>query len=634
MLSGGSFLSYVISYLFLKGFYIATFIFLFVFIASVLLIFYYVFRNKKDILLKNIIGLFVGILLGILYASYLNIRFKNIENISDVSQYTEGKIFSVSNKSSIIEFQKNDQKYRLRVFVSDTSTLRKEQRVNFKCHKIFPRQESKFSLFENLQSISIGCKGIISVIPSGDETYFSSIRKKIANWLENRFEIFPAGSLAKGFLLADTSIINPNEMDVFRKMGIAHLFSASGLHLGLLFGIIFFPFLWLRSRPLGEVLSVIVCTLFLILLDFRLSLLRAYLFLIIYLALKKMDRQTSPFYLFFLVAWISEFFYPLSAFSYSFILSFGITGSILLTFKSYYRIISIKYDLPRNNIALTLSAFTGSVFLSYLLFDYVNVLSFFYNLFLTPLAGIYLGSILFSLVFYPFTYIVSALDFVYHFSAKVHLFLWERHFTQINDLFTEVWLFLILLTIFIGSYLLLQKKYWYVKKWVGFAGIFLVFFYFIQFFFIQEKKWGIKTFPYGVILYENKKIFFSGELAKFAKDSARFIFRRPEVPIQAVNSDKVLKEIVQREITLPLEEVVLIPQDYKNGILKINQKCFLFFSQMKKNNRVYPSKKCSQYYLVQSKKYRMPEYRLKLLMANLNINKPPKEIGYSRWQWN
>ena len=578
----------------------------------------------------------MGILLGLSYSIYLDATYSRIQDVNQIKKTQQGSIIKISQKSMVIEYEYKQKKYRLRV-LTDTkkSKLLKGDKILFSCHKIFSKQKNLFTFTQDLQKISQTCRGLIQKEKKFLHSPLEKLSIWVTAWLKNRLKQFPEGSLAEGFILADTTQIPRVEMQFFRKMGIAHLFAASGLHLGLLFAICYLPFLWLNIPRYGEVLGLLFCTFFLILLDFPISLLRAYLFLVVYLTLKLIDRKTSPFYIYFFVACFSEWFNPLSAFSYSFILSFGITGIILLTFPFFKEILPIGWSYLRDHLALTLAAFTGSLFLSALLFGYVNVLSLLYNFLLVPFASIYLLLTLLSIIFPLFSSALSLLDQIFYWSVQVHQNIWERFFTTINLQITTIWLSLIFALFTVICLLMLNKRKWYVKRWFLPVGVVSLLLYYVQFFSVHYPRFGFKAFPYGVLFYQNKELYIFGKLASFIKEGGERFFIRPEVPIDKIYvSSLSLMKFVKKNTALSSEKKYPLSFRREWNVLKLKSHCFLFMSRKFKIKYAYKNtKSCSSIYIITSKKrkqnLRLAHRQLRQMRKNVHI----VTNTYNRWYW-
>ena len=643
MLLGSAFVSYLISHLFFNGFFVSALLLVGLFSFSVFLIFKYKILNQGNKqnkrLLRPYIVLSVGFCIGLLYTIYLNYSYGDVSGLEaakNIKTAKHGTVIQLSKKSAILEFQEAQKKYRIRIFAQiDDLNLSKGSEVTFLCKRLFSDREDTFSLVQRLQKISQSCRGVLFKEEKYVYSMFESFRLSVKEFLKKRLEQFPENTLAAGFILADTADIPPVEMHFFRKMGIAHLFAASGLHMGLLFLICYLPFVWLRIPTYGEIFGLILCTLFLVLLDFPTSLLRAYFFLSIFLYLKFLDRKTPPFYIFFFTACVSEIIFPLSAFSYSFILSFGVTGAILLCFPFFRNVLSIRWPYLRDHLALTLSAFTGSAFLSYILFGYINILSVLYNFLLVPLSGIYLFLALMGILFLPVSKLLFFIDQIFHFSVYLHQTIWERFFTSTSGWGINIWLGFFGIFFLTASFLMITNKKWYIRKNFLKGAAVLVVIYFIQFFFIAIPASGFKAFPYGVILYENKNLYLFGEVASFIKEGQEKFFRRPDVPIDQIYiSSKELKTYAEKVISVPYEKTHKIDYIRKWNLLKFQKKCFIFMGRRFSFQKTYQNtKKCSAIYLVASRKnkenLKINYEKFQGLQSNISVFM----TTFNKWNW-
>ena len=638
-----AFLTFFVSHIFFSGFYLFASFLSVLFLFSIGIIFKYKIIGQKQRVSgapfqKEMVSALLGVLMGVVYAFYLNLGYSEIDDDQKIKNTREGRVAQISKKSVVIEYTENQKKYRLRV-LGDIYGLNlfKGNLVLFSCDFLFSERGGPFSFTQKLQKISRTCRGSIQKKEKSLHSPLEKVNIRVKSWIKARIDQFPKGTLAAGFILADTSGIPMIEMRFFRKMGIAHLFAVSGLHLGLLFAICYLPFFWLKIPRYGEILGFLFCTFFLLLLDFPTSLLRAYLFLLLYLGLKLIDRKTSPFHIFFFVACCSELIYPLSAFSYSFVLSFGITGSILLAFPFFRKILPIRFRYLKDHLSLTLAAFTGSVFLSPLLFEYVNLLSLLYNFLLVPLAGIYLFTTLLSILFTDVSQVLFFFDQIFHYSAFMHLILWERFFTTVHWHIVYIWLFLLFILFILVCILMLKKKQWYVRKYFLPVSLVLILVYSSQFFLIRYPASGFKAFPYGVLFYKDKQLYVMGELASFIsiKDGGGRFFNRPEVPVRKIYAGSPkLESLLQGSTPLSHEKIASFSYERRWNVLKWKDQCFLFASR--KFNMYYARKNtrgCKDLYIIGSKKRKKElkhiQTRLKEKMKNVSIS----TAGFNRWYW-
>jgi len=369
---------------------------LFIIGASIILFYYYKNQSIKKL---YIISVILGLIISGMYSLYTSNKYfskKNNSTHTSQSIKIKGRITKISSNSILIEISKKNcmsihnfcysfkNILRLRI-IGIKNKHKKEININdiiqTTCKLSTTIKQNTFSFFEKLQARNYSCRltkknNNLTKIKTSKNIIIDT-RKKIRQYLFSQLQKISNKSLATSFFLADTSSIKISDLQLFRKMGIAHLFSASGLHLGLLYAIIFLPFMFFKLEKTGMLLGWLFSLLFLILLDFRIPLLRAFLFLSMYLFFKIIDKKTNSIYILFFTACVIEFTFPFSTFSISFILSAGITGVIIISYKPILSILSIKNNYIKNHLALTLSAFiktSNYCFRFYLLFFCKNSL--------------------------------------------------------------------------------------------------------------------------------------------------------------------------------------------------------------------------------------------------------------------
>lgn len=333
---------------------------------------------------------------------------------------TEGTatVSNVSRRSVILTL---DDKTRLRLtgFRSERLPLR-GARIKFSC-RAYDIPEGDFATFERLSGVRAWCEK--KDFETVTEPQLAAARSAALDFLQRRFLTLGEHSLIAAFLLGDTETMQAKTLAAFRDMGLMHLFAVSGLNVALLFALLYVPFRYAGVAWLGALLGFAVATSFLLLLDFPVPLFRAWLFLAISAVARLLDRRITAWTLLFLTALIVETLFPLSTFSISFILSFGITAAILLFYAPLHFCFNGESRLRKivaAHIALTLAAGLPAFVLGYLLFGTAQVLALLYNLLLVPFSGLYLFTALLYLAFDAAGHILHLLDRLYLWFADKH----------------------------------------------------------------------------------------------------------------------------------------------------------------------------------------------------------------------
>ncbi|MDH5717153.1 MAG: ComEC/Rec2 family competence protein [Spirochaetia bacterium] len=593
-------------------------------------------QNINYLITTSTIGIITGIILSIYSLSLYNIPENKFENNQLIN--LRGKVLEFSGKSAVVAIEKSltEPKNIFNIRLSGLNKIKerilKNSIVEFECSF---NEYDTINLFTSLEKLR-GIYGIcyvkkLNVIK--DDSYFYETRIKIYDFLNEKLNQMPENSLARGFLLADTESINAAELKLFRKMGIAHLFSASGLHLGLLYGFFYIPFMFIGYKKSGATAGFLASLLFLILLDFRVSLFRAFLFLLFYLLLKAADRKPSPLIILSAAAFFIELVYPRSIFSASFLLSFGVTGVILISFQSIKKLFLFSNKPLKDHTALSFSAFIGSVFLSFWLFDYIHVFSLLYNFLLVPISGIYLASVIISL-FIPFIkYIVHFIDTIFHLSAFVHYNIWDRYFPVILNTYVQFWLFIMFLYIVYFTYHASENHYWILRKRKSIFFILLISF-FGQFIFINYPQKGVKAFPYAVMHFEENILSIVGQKASFIEDNSLQNFLQIEdFKIKEIRASDNLESEIKAYLLPPYENInTLETVESSKNYIKINKDCFLFFkTKLFKNWDNDEFLSCSNIYLIHSKKYTPDAEKWYGYLSKYSFNGKIHLINYNKW---
>lgn len=199
-------------------------------------------------------------------------------------------------------------------------------------------------------------------------------------WFYDRFKDH---DLAAAIFLSRPSELNEQILYGGRKLGIAHLFAASGLHLGILFVSITWLFKQLRLKN-AESIGLAFCLLYSWLLGFPVSLNRAFIFALIYTLGKIFSIDVYFPSLLAFSACIVEILFPGSLFSFGFLFSFAVTATIVGFHRALSEILTPLPSYLRTTLAVQLSASIAAGPLSYFLFSQYSIFSLLLNFILIP----------------------------------------------------------------------------------------------------------------------------------------------------------------------------------------------------------------------------------------------------------
>lgn len=398
--------SFITLVLFRLGFYVAATVAL---IATLLYFLSDLRRIPRRWIFVCLAGVFAGALL-------YYIRLLQLAPQVALPEAGNATVTGISRKSVI---STTDSGIRLRLTGLKKENLpQKYARIAYTC-TTQEMPDSTFSAFEKLSGVHAWCRVTALKTTSQPDGRLRRFRSATLDFLYAKFSRVSSDgsrSLIAAFLLGDTDELTADELDAFRDMGLMHLFAVSGLNIALLFGLIYLPFRAAGLPAVGSALGYAVATAFLLLLDFPVPLLRAWLFMTLSLGMRVLDRRMTSAALLFLTALIVELLFPLSTFTISFILSFGITAAILLFYQPIHFCFAGRNKICNwiaAHISLTLAAGLPAYVLSFALFGSANPLSLIYNLLLVPFSGLYLFASLVYLAFEPARHLLLALDQLY-----------------------------------------------------------------------------------------------------------------------------------------------------------------------------------------------------------------------------
>jgi ComEC/Rec2-related protein len=509
-------------------------------------------RTPRAFLPVMLIGVALGGLLFFLRAPALGRDLK-------IPVVGEAHVTGLSRKSVVVEAT-SGVKLRLTGFKKE-QLPQKHAVIFYRC-ELQEVPESTFMVFERLSGVTAWCRVKEIRVVRNPEGLLTNFRKKTLNYLHTKFDNMGERSLIAAFLLGDTEDLSPQELAAFRDMGLMHLFAVSGLNIALLFAILYLPFRFAGLPAAGSALGYTVATAFLLLLDFPVPLLRAWLFMTIGLGMRVLDRRIPSWTLLFLTAIIVELLFSLSTFSMSFILSFGVTAAILIFYEPLHFCFAAKnkfLNLLSEHAALTLAAGLPALLLGYFLFGTAQPLSLLYNLLLVPFSGLYLFVSLVFMIFEPVKYLLFGLDALYlKFAA------W--HTTHVTSLFpaaektAQVVSLVFVAALLAGLYLLKRRgRLWSARRNLAYlvpaAALILLLPYFIT----TYPAEAFYAIPNKVWMYDARRITSTGsQIFNDGKSSEpKYCF-----PIAGKNE-------IPRHDDQPAE------------ILSINGRCFIFTGRLK-----------------------------------------------------
>ena len=262
------------------------------------------------------------------------------------------------------------------------------------------------------------------------------------------------------FLLGNKSHLSGNQIDTFRASGTMHLFAVSGLHVGCLYSILYFcANLLLKNKKLIVIIPLTVLLLYVDLVGYSVSSVRAFLMITAWCFVKLVQKRTVALYIMvfsmiFCIVGNSKVLHTLA-----FQLSFTVVLTIiwLCSIKSRTNNYSITISFLRNLAFVGYASYWGSFLLILDHFDYILTFSFFINIILIPFVGIIMIVLLLyiaSLYIFKNDITYFIIDHIYNivysyleYSGKLPFAMIKINL-EINDFFHLFYFFIILFTFY------------------------------------------------------------------------------------------------------------------------------------------------------------------------------------------
>ncbi|EHQ06058.1 ComEC/Rec2 family competence protein [Leptonema illini] len=144
-----------------------------------------------------------------------------------------------------------------------------------------------------------------------------------------------AEGVALGMLTGKSGWMDRDTKSTAAGLGILHLFAASGLHLGILYAVLYWPLskLFGPKHGLATAPPLVVAAAYVWLLDFPVSLVRAFCFVSLFALRSFVHRRIVTIDHLINTALLTALFFPDSMISLSALLSFSAVGGILFLFE-------------------------------------------------------------------------------------------------------------------------------------------------------------------------------------------------------------------------------------------------------------------------------------------------------------
>ncbi len=233
----------------------------------------------------------------------------------------------------------------------------------------------------------------------------------------------PNRAVILALLIGDKSEITAEQWQVFRKTGTSHLIAISGLHIGLIAGLVFFLSRWLwgyyssgaeilPSPKFAALLAIISALLYSAMAGFSLPTQRALIMLCVIMVSILIDVRAQSWNTLAIALLLVLLFSPFAVMNPGFWLSFSAVGIILYFSKMTQNRINKLYSVLYNWSVIQLVIGIGLMPLVLLFFNETSLISPVANMFIVPL---------FSFIIVPMVFLAGCLLLILPFISSVLL---------------------------------------------------------------------------------------------------------------------------------------------------------------------------------------------------------------------
>lgn len=196
------------------------------------------------------------------------------------------------------------------------------------------RAEEYWSLQNTSHDVFLYEASDVHILDSKASNLIDEIRENGLNRIDSLYQDPAQSGILKALLLGQTDGVTKEVKSHFKHAGLLHILAVSGLHVGIVSGLLFFvlfPVKIFYSRPWLHYFFII-CALWVyaVLTGMNIPVVRAVILMSFYLTANRLDRQKSKWNIYLWAVLIVLVIHPRSLFSVSFQLSFGAVAAILL----------------------------------------------------------------------------------------------------------------------------------------------------------------------------------------------------------------------------------------------------------------------------------------------------------------
>lgn len=226
------------------------------------------------------------------------------------------------------------------------------------------------------------------------------VQKKIYYKIKKIYTHPKVGSFVTGIILGNKAFFRTSDLEKFYSVGLGHILVVSGLHFGIFYFLLGSFFRWI---PIGynmkKVSVLIILFIFLGIVGFNLSAVRAFLIILLYEVTYYYNRRLDLLNILGLITLIIVVYNPYSVYSLGFILSIGTIMSIAFFYN--------KMDFKAPSAVKALFSVQIFIFLvSIHIFNSFNIFGLILNVIVLSCLNVLFLMILVNFLLYP-TYVIT-----------------------------------------------------------------------------------------------------------------------------------------------------------------------------------------------------------------------------------
>lgn len=301
----------------------------------------------------------------------------------------EGRVYSRSCKIKVIDY-KNKDGYIIPFNTTKLSGIFENQPLYKNMYLLY---YDKFMIKDDVDGI------LIADYNSSIESGYSGRRliSKIAYNLKLEIEKIidkyvdsKSSPIMKGVLFGDMSSIGQDDIELYKKCGIIHIFAVSGANIWLVYFIISTALFFLKKQgALKTYIIIAVLGLYTIMTGASSSIVRAFIMASVLLMGKTMKRKSDPLTSLALAALLILIFNPFEILSKGFQLSFISVASIILLLPKLKKI-KLPFEGKIKELLITAAAVQiGILPVTMYYFNSLSVLSIFLNVIIIPFITLF-----------------------------------------------------------------------------------------------------------------------------------------------------------------------------------------------------------------------------------------------------